>query len=300
MDKKLVNCFSINFNLSAEWIITIVGLLGNSVVLFILSRKKFRHISMFRYYFVSVVFDSIRILTLMPHNLADLFRINVYSIVFKLANYTSNVIALFVSFINIIASVDRYVNTVHHHKYKIHRRIKFQVVILSAALVLSFGIEFPLLFFEDKVLITNYTSMCESVNPLISFAIDMSQSVFLTMIPFMTNLVLNCLTGCQLIKKKICLKRGTFKKEKKLFKMLVSIEIFLFLCYFAWFAYVITNDVFNLVNIASDSMPIIHDIAEFIYYMYPAGYFFVFLASSKKFRKYFKSIFNTKRKKKNA
>jgi ABC-type transport system involved in cytochrome c biogenesis permease subunit len=115
---------------------------------------------------------------------------------------------------------------------------------------------------------------------------DIADFLISALIPFIIMITFSCITGYYLINNKTKLNLKKFKKEKRLYKILISMNIFFFLCYFPWSAYVITNDVYILNNISADYMSIVYNITNFIIFLYCSCSFFVHLICNRKFRSY--------------
>ena len=66
------------FILSSSTVLTIFGVIGNTLVLYILTQKEMRKVSMFRYLIAASFFDLVNCLTLWPYNYPKFFLMNSY------------------------------------------------------------------------------------------------------------------------------------------------------------------------------------------------------------------------------
>jgi hypothetical protein len=57
MNTEIIQNFTNNFQLASNSFVTFFGVVGNSLVLYILSRKIFRNIPMFRYFLITTIFQ---------------------------------------------------------------------------------------------------------------------------------------------------------------------------------------------------------------------------------------------------
>ena len=62
MNDQTLQTFTNYFALGSNSFLTFFGVIGNSLVLFILSRKIFRDIPMFRYFFITAVFQIFQLI----------------------------------------------------------------------------------------------------------------------------------------------------------------------------------------------------------------------------------------------
>ena len=265
-------------------------MIGNSIVIHILTRKKFRKFSIFRYCFVSTVFNTIQLFLIWFFYLPDF--LNKYSFECKVIQYFTNIIAQYISTIKIIISIDRYLNLIFNHRFCCRKNYKCQSILLCVLFLICMAISFPYFsYYDSRFDSSSNTFVCEmtrTLNSYISLIIDSSEFFVSAFIPFLISLIINCKIYQYLAKNKTSLNRKTYKKETNLFKIIVSTDIFFAISYFPWFAYVITSDVCSFYhNFSQDLLSIFYDIAGFMYYLYPSCTFFVYYLSSKMFKKYF-------------
>jgi hypothetical protein len=57
MNTEIIQNFTNNFQFASNSFVTFFGVIGNSLVLYILSRKIFRNIPMFRYFLITTIFQ---------------------------------------------------------------------------------------------------------------------------------------------------------------------------------------------------------------------------------------------------
>ena len=266
--------------------LTTFGLTGNLIVLYVYTRKTFSSVPMFRYYAISVIFETLELLLIWPFNYPDFFQFNQNSVSCKTVQYFAYLFGEFISWIGVVISVDRFISIKYTHQYQIRKKLSFQIKVLSIIFLISSLIYSPYLIFNDLTTSESNETFCVVEDTITSIWIHVADFFISTLIPFIIMIILSCITGYYLINNKTKLNLKKFKKEKRLYKILISMNIFFFLCYFPWSAYVITNDVYILNNISADYMSIVYNITNFIIFLYCSCSFFVHLICNRKFRSY--------------
>jgi hypothetical protein len=290
-----IDDFNKYFNAVSAIFLTTFGLTGNIIVFYILTRKKFPSEPMFRYYAISVIFETLELLIIWPFNYPDFFQFNQSSVSCKTVQYFAYLFGEFISWIGVVISVDRFISIKYTHQFQIRKKLSFQIKVLSIMFLISSLIYSPYLIFNDITTSESNETFCAVEDTITSIWIDIADFFISSLIPFIIMIILSCITGYYLINNKRKLNVKKFKKEKRLFKILISMNIFFFLCYFPWSAYVITNDVYILNNISADYMSIVSNITNFFIFLYCSCSFFVHLICNKKFRSYTLACFKFKK-----
>ena len=97
--------------LTASVAFSITGVIGNTFVILILSRPKFRKESLFRYLLIASIVDTIYSFCIWPFTYQDDFLTSKIEIMCKLSFYISRIIYQLSPWIIVISSIDRYVAT---------------------------------------------------------------------------------------------------------------------------------------------------------------------------------------------
>ena len=71
-------------NLSVSTTLTTIGILGNTIVLIVFSKPKFRKESTFRYLIVSTLGSTVKVLFIWPLAFPDFFMMNQVSLICKI------------------------------------------------------------------------------------------------------------------------------------------------------------------------------------------------------------------------
>ena len=283
------------FNLSTAVFLTIVGIPGNLAIILIYSSKKFRRQAMFRYYTVSIVFETVEFLFIWPFNYTQFFQLEENEFICKLVQYLSYLCFVYVSWVNVIIAVDRYFSVKYPSRFLIRKKFSFQFGILTGLFITAALIYSP--FFEfDVIGSTVNETFCGVGNPITGVILDISDFFISALIPFILMILSSTLTGLYIINNKKKFNKTKLKKELKLFKILISTDLFFLFCNLPFSAYVITNDVFTLQNVSYDSMTIVYYVTDFFVFFYCSCGFFVHLICNSQFRKTLKSIFIKKAK----
>ena len=281
------NSFTFYFNISTAVILTIVGFIGNSLVLFILTRKQFRNVSMFRYHSLLVTFETLQMISIWILNFPNIFLLNENTIACKLIQYVSKVVASSVTWFGPIISIDRFISVKCPNNFLIRNKVKFQVTIIACLIFGSSIKSIPFYYFYNLYSINNTTQCVFTESSSTKMLLDILLHVLSLCFSFSISIISNCLTSYQLIHRRKRLNIKIFKKEKRLYKILISMDVFFFICYSPWCVYTILNDTFTAKNYFPSSMTIFFNIANFMFYLYQSFSFVVYFLSNKQFRSFF-------------
>ena len=112
------------FNFIASILFTVISAVVNSLVLIILMKPKLLKESLFRYFIVTTIVDSINMFLIWPFNFQDAFQINSSQISCKLFNYLPRVFYQLSPWINVLISIDRLLAVKFAHKFKFRNELK--------------------------------------------------------------------------------------------------------------------------------------------------------------------------------
>ena len=194
-NNKFVDSFNYYFNMSTGSVISIVGLIGNLLVLFILTRKQFRSVSMFRYYSFVTAIETLQILIIWVYNFPHFFYFNENELICKLIQFFSNLLGVFVTWISPVISIDRYVGVKCPNKFLFRNKFKFQLTLIACLLLASSIASIPLYYFDKITSVANVTQCGYNENPWTGFTINISLLVLSIFVPFTISITFSCLTA---------------------------------------------------------------------------------------------------------
>ena len=282
-DINHVLIFNINFISTA--ILTVFALVGNSLVVFILSRPKFLKVSMFLYLLVSTIFDTINVLVSWPSVFPDSFQINQNSLSCKLFVYLFFVPFQTSPWIISISSVDRYLSIKYPKSLRFRNKFAFQstsILIIFVAIIL---IDIPIFIYHDVSL--NETR-CVPTTFNIQFYLDILINLVSTIIPFCIMISTTLLTACNLKKQKSKLKCHSSKlgKELQLIKVLLAMDFYFLICNFPCNILTIVDDLLGINYFDTASFYILNAMSNVFF----SCNFFIYFAFNKLFRHQFISL----------
>jgi hypothetical protein len=116
MNSTLISQINFNLTLSTSIIFSVIGLIGNSLSVFIIIKKQFRRVSFFRYLAFSIINDTIVLITMWLYTIPDYFQTS--SIGCKLTQYFGFLFYQFCPWIEVVSSIDRVISVKYPTKYK--------------------------------------------------------------------------------------------------------------------------------------------------------------------------------------
>ena len=265
-------------NLTASTTFTVIGILGNTIVLIILSRPEFLKESTFRYLIMSTLGSTVRVLFTWPLGFPDFFMVTKIGLVCKIVSYTSFIAGRWMPWINSLSAVDRYLAVRFPHKLKWRTQAKCQAIAVITVFALLLLLNLPFYFYVDKPLNQTGCAVDKENGIFIS-----SWNMLITMVlPVTTMIIFTCLTTRRLIKRKMHFNKKDFTMEKRYFKVLLWLNIYLIICYLPYTVLYVVYFSLNFEFVGSFG----YSLVVLLVNAYAAFDFFVYLSSNKRFREY--------------
>ena len=277
------------FNLISTIVLTVFGIIGNSLVIFILNKKKLRKVPIFRYLTLSTISDTINVILMWP-SIFD-FLINNQLFNCKIFRFFAYLPYQFSAWMICVSSVDRFLSVKYPYRFKIRNKLRFQVSIVSVVFIGLISVDLPYAFY-NKINTSNNISLCsyddESVK--IGFYLDILNGLTTLVVPFIVMVISTILITHQLIKLKKGLdkNRKEFDREMKFAKVALSMDLWFVLCTLPYFLLTIISDATNDTSYRRNT---IHGFA-FLTNCFSSLNFMVFILCNQLFRNYFIKIFN--------
>lgn len=264
--------------------ITIIGLLGNTLALVVLSRlKEFKKEPLFRYLFIGSTFDVFNLLSVWASFYPNYFFISTNKLACQISYFLFNTTQEFTAYINVVCSIDTYFMVKFPTDYQFRKKIKFQVILLSIIFLVLCLLNVPRYIYMT---IEPYFG-CTSSNLQIESYLTIANFCIQTLIPVILIIIFSCLTFYELVIKKRRLNRNAvLKNEKNLFRTSMGFNAFFFTCNLP-ISIIFALSFFSNIKIPCTSL--IYDISTLIQAVYYSFDIFIYIASNRIFREYFQS-----------
>ena len=275
------------FNFVTSILFTSIGLIGNGLVIYIISRPKFRSIAMFRYLIVATLVDTINLSTMWPALYINELNIMSVELSCKFFFYAIYVFYQFSPWLLVLSTLERYLSVKFQNRFKFRNEFKYQLLIMIIIFLMTVILDFPVFYYYSL----HHNSTYCHVDYSIGIYIDVFNSLVAAIIPFFVMILLNGLIVHLLITQKQKLHRKEFKKEIQYFKTMLAVSSYFLLC----------NLPFCILIVINDAMVIkyTHTLHFFVLnaltFLYCAFNFLVYMLSNKLFRSYFWSMFCCKK-----
>ena len=265
---------------------SITGLIGNTLVIYILSRPKFKKESLFRYLLIASINDTIFLSYIWSLSYISEFKLNSIEILCKLFFYTSRIFFSLSPWIIVISSIDRFIATKYPTHYLFRKKFKYQALVILIVFISITLINIPYYYFIKIININTNLTSCqfEDLNTL--FFIDLLGFLSGTIIPFFMMVLFNSMTFKELLKSKKTIQRKKFDKEYRFFKILIFMNLFFLICYLPIYIYTVTYDILGIQYVGTSGFVYLN----YLTFFYSSLNFFVYFSSNKLFRKYVLSI----------
>ena len=274
-----------NFNLISSIALTIIGIVGNLLVVYILTRKYFRKQSMFRYLVFATVVDTFNILSTWPIIYANFFQLNNLELNCKVFFYAVYVGFQFSPLLILVSTIDRYITVKGTIMFVFRKKLKYQILVILAIFLSLLAIDSP--FFIYYKLGANETG-CQPINVTTSTYLDILDGLIAAVIPFVLMILFNSLIACKLINQKAKLhqNRRKIKKDTLHFKTTCAICLYFLFCNLPFCIFTVTNDLLGIDYIGTFTFFILNTLT----YVYSSCNLFVYILANRIFRNHFKQM----------
>ena len=279
MDLVAINLF----DLISMIVLTVFGMIGHSLIIFILTKRNFREVSLFRYLILSTISDIISIILMWQSYYDSIIRNNF--VICKIYRFFAYIPYQFSTWMICVSSVDRFLSVKYPYRFKIRSELRFQIFIVSIVLIGLISVNLPYGFY-NSINNNKNMSLCsyddESVK--IGFYLDILNGLTTVVVPFIIMVISTILIAHQLIKqkKRVDKNRKEFDREMKFAKVALSMDLWFVVCTLPFFLVAVVADV-----TADTSYRLYLDGFAFLTNCFVSLDFFVFLAANKLFRQEF-------------
>jgi hypothetical protein len=281
------------FNIFGIWIVlTIVGLIGNTIVLHILLKPKFLIDQIFRYYIFTAILDNAIIIMMCLWYILILINWNKTILFCKIFKYWLYIFNNFHAWISVITSVDRLLCLKYPTKYIFNKAFKNQAKGIGTTFFLLVFINIPNYIYFG---ISNETK-CEIegnqygfYNNLFNLLISNLLPVFIVII--LMSVILNELRKKKNIPNKTDNNLINLKKEYRFFKILLTINSFFMIAYLPTSVINFIKSVFNMNDIKYHYWKQVNDSTDVLSMIQTSSNFFIYVTFDKSFQQKFLSTF---------
>ena len=286
-----------NLNLFLEVVpavLTVVGITGNSLNLYILSRPEFLKESIFRYFILNEIICSINLVLLWAHYTPVILEIEVSNIYCKFVPFIIRVFYYYYPWINVVNSVDRLLLLIYPQRLQFRNKFKFQALIVGLILCV-------IIIFSNVTSIV-YGTRNFSNDTLLCIINDRLIGIYISGTNFMlSNLVASCiiiLVTCKIAhylfrkKKLIQQNRRIYKREIEFVKNIFTMDFWFIISYTPFTIVLLMQNILDPSVFITNTWKILSNTFILLAVVHISCNFFVFLLCNKRFRKYFKSMFS--------
>ncbi len=267
-------------------ILTIVEIFGNSISLFILTRKDFIKVPMFRYLILIFCCESISLVLMWLQFVPLLLKREPPVVYCQIFIYLVYIGYKFYPWIHVLNSFDRLLFIKFSTKFKKLRSKTFQFLILTAIFAVCCFACVPYILYETP---SNQT-VCTSTDRAFGFFMSLQNLVFADLIPFGLMLFSTSLNIQYLMKNNFTSKNvgKKYSREKGFLKSVLSMDVWLFMCYtpYSLLNFSKYADIFNEKH---ELWPFFHNLSIIIVISETSCNFFVLLICNTLFRRYYKT-----------
>jgi hypothetical protein len=290
MDSSVLSILAIIF--------IIIGLISNPIVLYILTRPKFLAESIFRYFFITVIIDSLNLVGYCLLAFPIIFKSHPPALFCQITEYIGFVLLSFESFINTLNSFDRLFSVKYLRKFLWRKKFQYQafLVILLFTIASLCNVPYIIYFNESDHATCGIISEFKNSSFIYHFSAIVIFTIF---VPFTIQIFNTIINVHHMIKNKQRLNetQRNFKREKQYFKNVFIMDFWFFVCYLPMNTLQIIIKKLAIDNVTYGWMQDVYNLFAFLALIKASSNVFIFLFCNSLFRQYFISIFNCCKKK---
>ena len=275
---------------------TIIGVFGNILVFYILTRPKFMKETIFRYFIASEIAGSLNLIFSWLLVFPYLLNWDAPVAYCKITNYLLYFTYSIYPWISVLNSIDRFLSLKYRSKFQFRRDTKYQILALTlVSLVFGFS-NLPFIIFEGK---TN-DILCAITDNKVAFGIYLAKLLVSSIFPCFLMILSMCLSVHHLIVKKRKLYTNhnnhiNYKRERNFLKSVLTMEIWFIVCYSPICVMTFLQYSTDLRIINLNLWLLLMNVCNILAIMQSCCSFFVLLYCNKQFRKYFHSMITSVR-----
>ena len=271
-------------------VLTVIGIIGNSFAIYILTRPKFIKLPIFRYFFATEVVASMSLVSMWTWNAVVWLNWNVTDYFCKFFEYLLHTGYDLYPWINVVNSLDRLMSVKFPNKYLFRNKLKYQLLAIAAILIASILVNIPSFLHYE----TSNVSVCGIADDFIGIQIFSANLIISNIAPLLIMILTSSLTTYYLIKEKKKIRqesnRKSFIRELKFFKCVVSVDLWFFICYLPWSILNLLKYVFRSQNKVYDFWRVLQAFCVILVMVQTTCNFFVYYIFNKSFKNYFYTI----------
>ena len=271
-------------------VLTIIGIIGNSLVFYILTRKKFLKESIFRYFIASEIVASLSLVLVWMHYVPILLKWDVPVLFCKIYSTMLSVFYSFYPWISVLNSIDRLLTLKYPFGFKFIKKFKYQASALLIVLLALILVNIPRVLYIEK---KENPKLCVFNDLKIGLFISVENLFISNIIPLIIMLISTFLIISFLIKqkRKLIQNRINYRREKDFIKSVLTMDLWFILLYSPYCILFVLRFLMNSnYSNNTDLWNLLLDSSIILAYFETSCNFFVYLLCNKLFRRYFFSF----------
>ena len=210
--------------IASSSVLTIIGIVGNIFVIYILTRPKFYKESLFRYFLVSNLICILIIVLVIVYSLIQFLKLNVSILFCQVYTFLTYFAYCFYSWVSVVNSIDRLLTLKYPRRFSWFQKFKYQALTLTIIATILILINIPRAVYvrkSDKI-------MCAIKDNQIGFMLNLVNLIISNILPFFIMLLSTCILLHYFISHKFRLNQliVNYKREREFVKNVIFICIF--------------------------------------------------------------------------
>ena len=267
-------------------IFSIIGVTGNSLVFYILTRPKFLKESIFRLFIISEIAATVLLISSMVYGVLTFLKLDVPPTFCKIFLFLTYIFYGFYPWVSVLNSLDRLLTLKYPKNFKFLKTFKTQVLTAISIFCMFMIFNIPRIVYGAR---TNRT-LCAINDDQAGFYVNLINLVISDIIPFFIMICSTFLIFHYLItqKKKLQENVSNFRREKQFIKSVLAMDLWFLICYSPFCIMQLLRFTVQFDNSARFNL--LNDITVILATIEVSCNFFVYLLCNRLFRCYFLSI----------
>ena len=233
-NQSVLNLIHEYFNYLSPIVFSCIGIVGNSLSVFILTRPKLLKESIFRYFLVIEITNLISIILLWVWFIPIVLKWEINNIFCKIMEFIGYTIYTFAAWISTLNALDRLIAFNYAHKFLFRKKLKVQLMAIISILITACLVNTPTIIYFEK---SNDSSICSFNDKYAALYTYSEMLILIDIIPFLFMVTSTVSITKRLIEKKKELNQTSstikreFKREIQFTKSVLIMDSWLLISY---------------------------------------------------------------------
>jgi hypothetical protein len=204
-----------------------IGIFGNSIVFYILTRPKLIKETVYRYFIVTEIVDALNLTLVLIWFIAEVFKIITGVLACKILQSFAYLLFDLYPWISTLNSIDRLLSIKYRSKFELRKQLKFQALAVGSICVVLVFTNIPIPIYFSL----NNETICLIIDKDAGFQIYLGKILTSQVLPFFIKISSTITAVEVLLKAKRQVLSNNFRREIQFLKNVIIMDVWFLICY---------------------------------------------------------------------